>query len=98
MVAVTEEQIMAIEIGEPFRIRDTIATPSDAQGYPVKGLPESLRIVVYSNNQGWYYSVPMAEPPFKQPRDRPPNPGEIVSSREEVLERVRQYLRTYFSD
>jgi hypothetical protein len=89
---------MALEIGEPLAIRDTIATPSDSQGYRVNGLPESLRIVVYSSSRGWYFSVTMAEPPFKQPKHKPPSPGKIVLARDEVLDRLRQYLRAYLSD
>ena len=89
---------MAVEIGEPLAIRETIATPTESQAYRVNGLPESLRVVIYRTNKGWYFSVPMAESPFRQPKDKPPSPGEIVPSRDELLPRLRQFLRAYLSD
>jgi hypothetical protein len=93
---------MDIEIGERLPVVTKIGTaPIQSREYQVSHMPESLRVRVYCNDQGWYFSAQSTSDrrvPLKEPKVKLPNAGEIVSSRDEVLDRLRSYLRACVLD
>ena len=53
----TDVQINNIHIGEPLPSICTIASPTRSREHAVEGLPDFIRIGVYSSDEGWYFSM-----------------------------------------
>jgi hypothetical protein len=99
-VTVTEEQIMAIKIGERLPIDKIGMTPISPlwQKHKVNGLPGWAKATVCTDGAQWDFSIGTTEErpyPVRQPTTKPHRP---FASADEALEALKQCLRDSLMD
>lgn len=97
----TEEQIKAIQVGEPLAVRSRIGTqpPDPGAEYEVVGLPDGFKVKLKRDAEHrWRFTTSGTLGPNRKYPANGPTTKATFRSRDQALEGVRNYLRAYVGE